>query len=78
VVAETRVGQNAFVRVRQDVIKNAYDRLSPEEKKPWEDAVQADWDKRVAEYKTSLDAGFSTAPQARQEYVGSTFRFFLN
>ncbi|KAK7045900.1 hypothetical protein VNI00_007331 [Paramarasmius palmivorus] len=55
-------GQNAFVQ-------NVYDRLSPEEKKPWEDAVQEDWDKRVADYKASLDAGFSTEPQARQDCI---------
>ncbi|KAK7021038.1 hypothetical protein VNI00_017570 [Paramarasmius palmivorus] len=62
-------GEKAFVRVRQDVIKQEYDRLSPEDKKPWEEAVQEDWDRRVAAYKASLDAGFSRDPQARQDCI---------
>ncbi|KAK7018820.1 SERTA domain-containing protein 3 [Paramarasmius palmivorus] len=62
-------GKKAFVRVRQEVIKKEYDSLSPEDKKSWEDAVQEDWDKRVAEHKASLDRGFSTEPQARQDCI---------
>ncbi|KAK7024194.1 SERTA domain-containing protein 3 [Paramarasmius palmivorus] len=62
-------GENAFVRVQQDVIKKVFDNLPPDERKPWEEAVEQDWEQHVAAYKASLDAGFSTEPQARQDCI---------
>ncbi|KAK7017006.1 SERTA domain-containing protein 3 [Paramarasmius palmivorus] len=62
-------GQNAFVRVRQEVVKGVYDAMKDKEKKPWEEAVEKDWTARLEKYKASVNAGFSTEPAARQDCI---------
>ncbi|KAK7024587.1 SERTA domain-containing protein 3 [Paramarasmius palmivorus] len=63
------LGRKAFVRVRQEVVKEVYDALSELEKKPWEEAVEKDWSARLEAYKASMNAGFSTEPAARQDCI---------
>ncbi|KAK7024162.1 SERTA domain-containing protein 3 [Paramarasmius palmivorus] len=62
-------GKRAFVRVRQEVVKRAFDALPEDKRLHYEEASKTDFEDRLKAYQECQKAGVSTEPQARQDAI---------
>ncbi|KAK7019679.1 SERTA domain-containing protein 3 [Paramarasmius palmivorus] len=62
-------GPDAYVAVRQDVVKRAFGDLPEDQKNHWVDVSKKNHEGRIEKYEKEKAAGFSMAPEARQQAI---------
>ncbi|KAK7028203.1 SERTA domain-containing protein 3 [Paramarasmius palmivorus] len=65
----TRAGENAFVKVRQTVVSDEFNKLNDKERDQWRQVAEEEHRERVRQWQDSVIAPVSTAPADRQACI---------
>ncbi|KAK7025938.1 SERTA domain-containing protein 3 [Paramarasmius palmivorus] len=68
-------GSSAYVAVRQEVVKRAFDSLSTEEKKQWSDTAKSEHEARVEKWNKEKNLPFPQDPESLQKCINGISNF---